>query len=566
MPSVPGFKITIEGFRSSSGGSDTFRFVKPLVDYRATKLSDRSVEFLGAKFAELPQIVRANLRSPGFEMNFPIGMKFNLDCLLSPYLSWSEGSVGADVPTPSSKWVLVSFRDKQPPVLIVFQDEPVGLIVRGTSGSWTLSTVQPYSGWVRVCLPLGQYTKPGLSARSLGEIVQEVEKNIDHWTSETPSLVDFQIRTDEESVTAVWTFDRPGALVPPAAMMARTGGYMIQILTGVTKTDADLWDGPTSFTTEPKLAIRFPLRRVPSGRSLTVGARPRDIIATASPFDVPSLCDLALANITAGRDALVSEAAESVTTEFLEMANYTVEPHSRQRFPYAASGAGIDLVAAHALVVQSRLASAGTEKQPNRFFKQVTHRRDWYSWLIWADDQTVARRASAALAVAGALSANRNEQLEGCMLQAGLAAERALALYRDRRGFPNVRNELNEPMFPVRMGLYRTGPNLFVDSLMSEVRVLSGASVVAESTPEGVLLKWVQVEDGPSEMRFYIARPVTASAVANVEGLKATQSLGTLRLRFFASKVGECSVLLKSPGWTNPLPPTYSPPRYSEGR
>ena len=497
-------------------------------------------------------------------MHFPGGFEFRFNSLLSPYLSWSEGSVGEDVPTPKSSWILVSFRDKQPPVLLIFEDTPADLMIQGTSKEWVLTSLEPYSGWIRVCLPLGQYTKQRLTAHSLGEMVKEVEQNIDLWSSEAPSLVNFQIRTDDESLTAVWTFDKPGALVPPAAMMSRTGGYPIQILTGIKQTGADLWDGPTVFTTEPKFAVKFPYRRVPSGRSITVGAKPKDTIATASPFDVPSLCDLALANLTAGRDKLVADGSDVVTSQFLEMASYTSEPNTRQKFPFTATGAGIDLAAAHALVVQSSLTASGMDRVSNRLFTEVSYHRDWYSWLVWADDQKVARRASAVMAVAGALSSDKNKQLEACMLQAGLAAERALSLYRSRRDFPEVRNDLIEPLFPVRMGLFRTGPSPFVNSLMSEVRTVSATSVVAEWRENGVLLKWDQPVDGPGEMRFLIGRPVTAIGIGNVKDVRAEQSLGTLRIRYSATKAGECSVLLQSPGWANPLPATYSPPRYSE--
>jgi hypothetical protein len=563
VPSVPGFRFSLEGFRSSSPGSTTLKFAAPL-SLRATEVNDRAALYVGPDVAGLPAKVRVNLRSPGFSMYVPYGLMLKCDALQSPFLSWGEGSVGADLPTPKSPWVLVSFQDKQPPVLLVVEGQPVEFVVEGRAGDWTLRTRQDLGCWVRVCLPLGHHARQATSASSLGGLVEEVKRSLDVWTAPTPALVDFELRSDAESLTAVWTFDKPGTVVPPAALMSRIGGYPIQILSGVKTTTAELWEGPVTVTAEPKLAIKFPIVRVPTGRSLTLGRVPTDLIANASPFDVPSLTELALTGLLSGRDHLVLGALDSVTEMYMVQATTSTEAHTQRKLPFAADGTGADLAAAHALVEQCRGMAAGLVGFENPLFANVDWRRDWLSWQVWAADQKVARRASALLAIAGALSSQPERRLEGAMLQAGLAAERALVMYRERRGFDNSQRELIEPMFNVRAGLFLTLPNAFVESLLSEVRIVSGQTVSAEATQDGVTLRFNVETSAPGSLVFEIGRPVTALAVSNLKSLVARQALGRLTVDYEPSAAGECVVLLRSPGWTNPLPSLAAPPRYVE--
>ncbi len=564
LPSIPGFRLSPAGFRSSSDGADTLKFPSELARFKATEVSDRSALYAGPEAPGMPSKIRVNLRAPGFSMYFPQGMKLTSGALQYPHLSWAEASVGPDVPTAKSPWVLVSFQDKQPPVLFVFEQGPVEMVTEGRAADWTISTRGSYTGWVRVCLPLGHFGSSGASVSLLGEQIKEVLKSIAVWAAPTPSLVDFEVRSDAESMTAVWTFDRPGALVPPAALLARAGGYPLQILSGVKTTGADLWDGPMTMTAESKLAIKFPMVRVPLGRSLTLGAVPSNLIASASPFDVPSLSELALTSLLSGRDHIVQGAMDTVTEMFMLQASLIIEPHTQRKLPFSAVGAGADLAAAHALIEQCRTLNAGLVGRENPMFAQVAWRRDWYSWLVWAEDQKTSRRASALMAVAGALCTEPERRLEAAMMQAGLAAERALAIYRERRGFGNGRKDLIEPLFNVRSGLYLTMQNRFVDSLMSEVRIVSDHSVTAETTPEGVILRFNVDTPALGMLAFEIGRPVTASAVSNLKSLIGKQALGRLTIDYEPSGPGECVVLLKSPGWSYPLPALVAPPRYSE--
>jgi hypothetical protein len=168
------------------------------------------------------------------------------------------------------------------------------------------------------------------------------------------------------------------------------------------------------------------------------------------------------------------------------------------------------------------------------------------------------------LAIAGALSSDPGRRLDGAMLQCGLVAERALRLYRQRRGFADSRTDLVEPFYNLRAGLFAANPNDFVQSLLSEVRITSTESVTAESTPEGVTIRFRVADPRPGQMTLEIGRPVEALAVSNLTSLVGKQALGRLTIDYAPNEVGECVIMLRSPGWTNPLPTLVAPPRYSE--
>jgi hypothetical protein len=410
---------------------------------------------------------------------------------------------------------------------------------------------------------VGHYRRAGIDAASLGQSVLAVKKYEDVWTAPRASLVDYELRSEPDGVVAVWTFDRPGALVPPAALLGKIGGYPALILSGIKTTEADLWDGPVAVTTEAKLAIKFPIQRVPIGRSLTLGKSPSDMIASASPFDYVSLSELAVTGLLACRDRLVLDAIDSAMVEYLAQTSLSTEVHTQQKLPFSIDGTGIDLAAAHALLQQCRTSATGIGAEGDLFTK-VAWRRDWYSWMVWVDDQGLSRRASAMLAIAGALSPDPGRRLEGAMLQCGLAAERALRLYRQRRGFADSRQNLVEPFYNLRAGLFRTNSNAFVDSLLSEVRVVTDQAVTAEATPEGITIRFTVADPRPGNLTFEIGRPVDALAVSNLKSLIAKQALGRLSIDYEPNEAGECVIMLRSPGWSNPLPQLVAPPRYSE--
>lgn len=562
VPQAPGFRIFEEGFRAQNVSSDLLRFASRWSG-KAAEVNERTATYVGEHRNGNPLKMRVDLRRPGFELYFPLGFRFTVSSTQSPYLTWPEGSAGADVPIPASKWFMLSFRTRQPPILFVFDGPPVSVKITGKAGNWTIENTGRYDGWIRVCLPLGARNADLSTAAQLGQAVITIQEDESFWTQKTPSLLDFRIRSDQDGITAVWTFDRPGAVVPAAALLSRAGGYPIQILSGIRVTSAEIWDGAIAYTTEPKLAITFPMRRIPTGRALTIDARdPPSITGDA----IPALVELALSNLVASNGAVLAKDIDERLDRYREAAVYTKEPNTGQRHPFDAAGTDFDGFAARVLLWQSQLHARGLPSTDNEWLRSASSRIDWFSWMPWMSDQVVSRRAAALLAIAGALCQEPERRLMGAMLQAGLCSQRGLRLYRQRRGFPELPYDLVEPMYSLRSGLYLMGPNAFVRSLASEVRVISDVRIRAEQEEGSVMIWWVPSSLQQHDIRFLIGRPVTARPTDNLLSLFATESLGELTLSYRAATLSECSASLLSPGWVTPLPAAQTVPRYSESR
>ncbi len=562
LPDVPGFDITDEGVRARFPAADRLYFREKLPVLKVQEVSERAALYGGVRRAANPQKLRVNLRSPGFELYFPLGIEFRTTALSAPYLSWAEGSVGADVPTPPVKWLLVSFRDRQPPVLLVFRDGPAALKVTGSAGDWRIRTTAHYDGWARMCLPMGVRPLLATTAGGLGEAVSTVTTHEKFWTQSPPEMTSATVRADDESVTAVWTFAAPGAVVPFPVLLAKAGGYPIQLLSEVKVTDAATEDGPVVYATSRKLAVRFPIRRVATGRAVAIGELEGSLIGTASPFDAPSVAELALENLLAGRDPLAEETAQSALRDYLAQAAYTAEPFTAQKLPYDAEGRGIDAAAAQALLMQALSLGKGSETEPNSLFTSVAWRRDWLTWRLWAPEPSRVRQAGAYAAVAGALSPEPAARLEAAMLEAGLAAERALQAYRRKWEMPPL-GALPEPLVELRAALFSpAGPADgagFAKALLSPLRTLSPYAVTARSTPKGVVVRWVYAKDGPRTLAFSTAAPLKAQPALNIASMSARETFGVLVVRFEPKVEGPCEVLLTWPSWAKALPPAASP-------
>lgn len=567
-PPAPGFVVNSEGFRSSSQGSDTFRFRVELPRFRVTEVSERAAVYVGPRLAGCPERFRVNLRSPGFEMYLPLGLDLRLSSLQAPLLSWSEGSVAEGVPTPHAHWIMVTFRDRQPPVLFVFHGRPAALVVTGSPGNWRLRTAEHYEGWVRVCLPRGHRDERIADVTALGELVQEVLDHEAFWTSPTPQLTGIDLRVDDTGVTAVWNFDRVGALLSPSAVLAKAGGYPLSILTGVTETRADLEDGPTVFSREQRIVMRFPQRRLPAGRALTLGV-PRELPPSeVTHTDIGGLSVMALSNLGSWSERPMRARTQSVLDLFLQTTPVVLEPHTAQRLPYGVGGEGIDLAAAHALLMQSGLLARGEEASPNSLFTSAVWRMDALTWRLWVGDEAAARRAGALLALAGSMSSDPEKRWLAAKLQAGLSAQRALVLYRQRRGFATPVSAAVEPLLGIRRALFGLEPEVassYLDSLASPVRVLGGPPAHVTFAGDGLRLVWEHREGDVGSFVLLTDSAVELFPRVNLASLQLQRSPGGVVVRYQPRAAGRVEALIRLAP-TTVLPSAVPPPRYSETR
>lgn len=567
LPNLPGFVLDREGFSSKSNNADRIQFGSPGRQWKPLS-TDVTGQVISTNALALgPQKLKYNLWQPGFAVYCEQGIRLDLKSTGSPYLTWGQGTVTEGVPTPDTPWVLVSFKTAQPPLLFVLEEGVASFSLKGKSGAWSLRTEKPFHGWLRVIQPLGTAEIAANSAASLGKLTKRVFENVAVWTQPAPNLSSLKVTGDATSVEATWKFDRPGAIVPLGAAIAQVGGYPVKILTKVRRLSEWNEEGPITVTDEPELRVRFPIRRIPLGRSLTLGKRLVNPIGTVSPIDIPSVVELALENLLADRDQASLKSAEETLASYLEDAVYTAEPVTNQRMPYAASGAGIDLAACHALLMQSTTISNQASSESNSLLTSVAWRMDAYSWRVAVDDPGLARRTGALAAFAGFLCPEPERRLQAAMFEAGLAAERAKGILAARRSgnpeptFLEVMDSLRR--FAFVRDVRFADEDQFGKSLLSEIRVFGDASVFLWRQGDALNMEWTAADTSAHQMVFATAYPIDLE-LGNMKKLDVERALGLSQIRYVANQPGPCQALLRRPDWAKPIPAATSVPKYAE--
>lgn len=568
--SVSGFAVNAEGFTVNNPRAETFRFESPSKLWRPLLTSDMSQTVLMSGVGRSPLKFRTDLTAMGFSLYFQYGFGLKLTSITKPFVSWTEGSAGPDIPTPPVKWILVSFREDQPPVLLSFYGKNIAVRLEGRSGSWFLRSEQPFEGWVRVVAPFGGIGKPASSAASLGELVESVRKNESFLTGPIPKLIRTTYDESLSSVTVAWQFDQPGAVVPYPAILAPLAGYMVTIQSKTTRTTAVDETGPVTVTAEPVLRMTFPVRRIPTGRGLSVGKLTEELIATASPIDIPSIYELALANLLGQREKVIRQGASDCLNGYMANAKYEIEPFTNQRLPYSADGTGVDLLAAHALLMQSTITPVQATSEPNSLLTSVLFRRDWGSWMIWTPNPEISRRATALSAIAAAVCPEPERRLEGAMLQAGLVGQTGLQIWKKRQGLDGGEApKFLETALGLRNSLFSGSAREpredgFLKMLQSEVRVYGDIGLVTELKNGELVASWDSPDGQPTTVVFASAYPLEINDGTNTSITRSNEALGFTVVRCTPVKPGRCELIIVPPSWAKPLPGTVNAPRYSE--
>jgi len=507
----------------------------------------------------LPVKARLNLLAPGPEFYFASGLRLDLASTGAPYLSWADGSAGADIPTPDVPWVLVSFKNSQPPVLLVFLDGPASLTLSGRPGDWHLQSSQGKLGWVRAVLPFGTEGLSAGGASALGEQTARLQKNISAWVRPGASPTSFAVKGDGTSVTASWAFDREGAMVPSAALLAPKGGYKLEIQSKLQLLDGSIAEGPRAILTEKRLSIRFPAKAILPGRALGLHAPAFEPPGTISPVDMQSVAELALGGMLACRETAAAKMISDTIAAFVASADYYTEPLTNQSLPYNGAGQGLDTSAAQALLMVAGSQSSSSSEQ-NSLLTSLAWCRDWSTWTFLSAQERAGRRASALAAIAGAMCPEPYRRLDGALLEAGLAAQRA----RDA-GLGDKSLERIEPLSDVRAAVYGDllATSRSAEYLLSPLRTTFDQPLRVERSPKGLLLSWNAIDLKPTTITLYSSTRLTFQNV-NLVGLKVTALGPAYKLEVTPASIDAAMVKIILPEGSPPLPAGVAPPPYSE--
>ncbi|HRF60122.1 MAG TPA: hypothetical protein PLH94_09445 [Fimbriimonadaceae bacterium] len=528
LPRVPGFTIQRDGFRSKRPRADTFRLLGEPKRWQTSSADSWGTEIdLGTSSGRMPSRIRVSFLSPGFELYFPQGVSLRIGSTLNPFLTWKEGSVGPGKPTPSGQWCLISFQEAQPPIGAICVGGRAAWRLVGQPGNYRLETVEAYRGWVRFVLPLGLRDFSTTNANELGRLALSFSKHEASWVGPTPKLQGVEVRPEDTRLTATWRFDRPGAVVPFAALQATKGGFGVQILSKTASPGAQLDEGSVTFCVEPKLSVQFPMLFLPPGRGLVQG--PLLDPEPVSAQDPASIVRLALLNRLGSRTERVAELAEGLATDGSVSLRSYADPVTGRSLPFGTNGVGLELAAAYAL-----LATSAAAEEPDWSGADASF--DWPTWSLGFG--VPGRRAAAWLTVAGSLAQSTHLKLRAAQLQAGLAARRA---------------SVPDPMEGLRKGLFQYASASTVDptlnALRSPLRTLDPRPMRAINGLTGVRVAW---NGTPGPTGFELLGPSGLGPQPNSVNLRgvsvvAQEAVGGRRhYRLSAELVeeGEASLLL----------------------
>ena len=559
---VPGLQIDKEGFIANDPLAEKIRFAQPSAIWKPIVTTDTAQIVHFSADPGCPTKASFSLLGIGFSLFFEKGIDLRIRSKGAPFLTWKDGSVAENVATPEVRWLVLSFRDKQPPVVIGFPNGVASLIVSGKPGDWSVRTPGSFRGWVRIALPSGLNAKLANTAGTLGRLAKEAAANEKLWTTMAPRLLKTSIAEDLYAVTATWQFDSEGAIVPAAAELASLGGYPLEIKSKTTRLPGGTETGPVDFVSGDSLTIRFPVRRIPTGRCLTISKQFAVPVKPAPAKDVAAIANLALSSLVSERDPLTRKAAEDTISDYVSQTEYSMEPWTHQQLPFASNGTGIDLAAAQALLMQALTITSKATSESNSLLTSVSWRRDWLTWRVWVPDDVVSIRTGALAAIAGAFCPEPERRLSAGMFQAGISAYRGLNIWRRRQDQIAQSPKVIEPLYPIRKAIFGiVGPPVqgesFVTRLLSPLRVFSDGAVLFQKDGSDYEIAFNAAKPKPSVLMLASAYPIEAYAKTNLASLSMVAALGFSEIHYASKAVGNCEVTIKIPPY-GAIPPIGS--------
>ncbi|MFZ4506353.1 MAG: hypothetical protein ACOYON_01485 [Fimbriimonas sp.] len=426
-----GFELSAEGFRAQNPLADWVRFWRKSPYWTPIKTTAMEQVIQLDQTAMMPSKLRASLTGLGVEMFCPTGLGLRLRSTAAPYLTWPEGSVADGVETPNCPWIAISFRDRQPAILVGFLGAPTSLKVKGRPGDWTIQTPADYEGWIRVCLPRGIGSARTTNAADLGQLSKEIQAQTSLWTQPTASLAGTDLSQTAEGLQVDLNFDGPGARVPTYLLLAPLAGYRVKILSPIRSLPVLDPEGPVAISERATLSVLLVDPTLDEGRGI---AYEGEVGNTSLPM-----------RFLTARTPVPSRDAERRFATSLASLKTEVEPLTKSRLPFARSGVGM-VAAAQTGWLAFLLARSGKVADYS-LTDSVGWRWDWLSGRLGADSVTDGK-ALEALSHANVISATADRPWL-IFAEASLAGIKGRAIWQGTKGLAPV------PEFPALIPTFR---------------------------------------------------------------------------------------------------------------
>ncbi len=290
--------------------------------------------------------------------------------------------------------------------------------VSGSSGQWQVRLSPGYEGWIRVFLPFGQRvpeTSETLIER-LGRQASVIKGLTPLATQQNPRAVNQRVFQGLGAMRLSWTFDRPGAVVPSAAILAglTTGA---QVTTPYRLISDSFSEGPLGLATGTEMSVLLPHGLLPLGRALTEGAWEQGIpsdearINAASPLSqrdsMPEAVLDLYSKLSRGRAAF-GESDSYLPKTQADLAGFA------------------EAAEKHAWWINEGILPDSS----NLALSALLWKSDPLTWNLASAPGIQAKTATAAL-----LSQSTDRRIEGLMLGYGLLARSSLIEAQKRNGF-----------------------------------------------------------------------------------------------------------------------------------
>ncbi len=307
---TPDFVVNVQEISIKAPESDPLQFVFPLTGNKITEITPTTMtwQFQSAKLS--PSKARVNAFADGIELYFEKGFALRFQTISPPYLSWAEGSVGESVPAAPSKFILVSHRSNQPPLLLTFPEGPQTLKVDGRPGQWSLRCASTTPFWVRFIAPNGLQPWPATQASDLGEQLKAFSPHLTRWTEPPVKLVSIQAENTPKGLKGTFKLSGPGAALPlrlAEAFRAKPRGMKAEAEVGMDIRTKARWFKGDSYT------ILFPPLAPVVGRAATATVPALKRIEYKNAKDV---VNLALKNMASTRSVAIREQAMNELNAF----------------------------------------------------------------------------------------------------------------------------------------------------------------------------------------------------------------------------------------------------------
>lgn len=505
QPQLPGFTWSNQGFRAAESNGLLFKFEDQASATTLVSATSRTAEWKVEGGRHTPTGLRVNLRSPGFDFKVRPGFRFTLDSLRPPLFTTSIGTYEG-APAPPTRWIMVSVRENVPPVLFAFSQGVSEMRVSGSSGQWEVRLSPAYEGWIRVQLPFGQRvpeTQETLIER-LGRQATVIKGIAPLTTQPYPRAINQKVFQGLGAMRLSWSFDRPGAVVPSAAILAglTTGA---QVTTPYRLISDSFSEGPLGLATGTEMSILLPHGLLPLGRVLTEGAWEQGIpptearINAAAPLDSrPRLPDSVLdlySKLSRGRAPLSSQESYLPTT-----------PDQAKQFAETAEK--------HAWWISEGLLPDSS----NLALASLLWRSDPLTWNLQISPEIQSQTALAAL-----LSQNTERRVEGLMLGYGLLARASLHENQKRLGFAqSPAASTIPPDLLVLLGRRAPGSD-WTRLLTGPYWMQQGPAAWLRKGERSWVLLYMAENADPIEFIFRSRTPVQFQAATNLTSLNSAQ-------------------------------------------